>query len=311
MAEKKKRGQNFTMEEKDRLIKLLAQYRSTILNKKTDGTTNMAKMQAWNALTNKFNSCGSTYRTKDSLVKQWDKLKTEAKIYNGKNKKGVMGTGGGPSTVKSDPVLDQACDLLGRACSGMLAVNDSDADIPTSGALESSMFHDIATEVEIYEREGEQDVPMENMTVQDVAPGPSCLVEFQSTPANMNIPDAVPGPSGVTQQMPLTDIPDQENTTTGQPLWSRRRRPQMGARHERTEALENITSSFCNVQQQKLTYEQLKVQLLMDEKIFKDSLYKIQLTTAEKELEIKVEILKQIQRGGLSLENIMGKKKDE
>ncbi|CAG9130449.1 unnamed protein product [Plutella xylostella] len=161
-------------------------------------------------------------------------------------------------------ILDQACDLLGRACSGMLAVNDSDADIPTSGALESSMFHDIATEVEIYEREGEQGVPM-----------------------------------------------DQENTTTGQPLWSRRRRPQMGARHERTEALENITSSFCNVQQQKLSYEQLKVQLLMDEKIFKDSLYKIQLTTAEKELEIKVEILKQIQRGGLSLENIMGKKKDE
>ncbi|XP_048485580.1 nuclear apoptosis-inducing factor 1-like [Plutella xylostella] len=167
MAEKKKRGQNFTMEEKDRLIKLLAQYRSTILNKKTDGTTNMAKMQAWNALTNKFNSCGSTYRTKDSLVKQWDKLKTEAKIYKGKNNKGVMGTGGGPSTVKSDPVLDQACDLLGRACSGMLAVNDSDADIPTSGELESSMFHDIATEVEIYEREGEQDVPMVSCFIYD------------------------------------------------------------------------------------------------------------------------------------------------
>lgn len=76
---------------------------------------------------------------------------------------------------------------------------------------------------------------------------------------------------------------------------SRRSRPQMGARHERTEALENITSSFCDVQQQKLSYEQMKVQLLMDEKIFKDRLYTIQLATAEKELEIKVEILKQIQ----------------
>lgn len=62
MAEKRKRGQNFTLEEKDRLVKLLREYKNTILNKKTDGTTNEAKSKAWISLTESFNTTGTIYR---------------------------------------------------------------------------------------------------------------------------------------------------------------------------------------------------------------------------------------------------------
>lgn len=62
MAEKRKRGQNFTLEDKDKLVKLLLQHKETILNKKTDGATNESKTNAWIELTDSFNSSGTTYR---------------------------------------------------------------------------------------------------------------------------------------------------------------------------------------------------------------------------------------------------------
>lgn len=62
MAEKRKRGQNFSLEEKDKLVKILLAHKDTILNKKTDGTTNEAKNMAWLSVTNTFNSTGTIYR---------------------------------------------------------------------------------------------------------------------------------------------------------------------------------------------------------------------------------------------------------
>lgn len=62
MAEKRKRGQNFVAEEKDKLVKLLSSHKETILNKKTDGSTNEAKNKAWVEITNSFNSSATIYR---------------------------------------------------------------------------------------------------------------------------------------------------------------------------------------------------------------------------------------------------------
>lgn len=68
MAEKRKRGQNFTAEDKEKLVKLLLDHRDTILNKKTDGSTNEAKSNSWIALTNAFNASGSTFRFECLLI---------------------------------------------------------------------------------------------------------------------------------------------------------------------------------------------------------------------------------------------------
>lgn len=67
MAEKRKRAQNFTSEEKERLIRLLLEHVDTILNKKTDGATNESKCMAWTTITDTFNASGSIYRYRNLL----------------------------------------------------------------------------------------------------------------------------------------------------------------------------------------------------------------------------------------------------
>lgn len=62
MAEKRKRSQNFTTEEKQKLVKLLMEHKSAILSKKTDKCTNEAKILAWNKLTASFNATGTVHR---------------------------------------------------------------------------------------------------------------------------------------------------------------------------------------------------------------------------------------------------------
>jgi len=62
MSEKRKRGQNFSAEEKDRLVKLLMSQKDTILNKKTDGSSNEVKNKAWLDVTNAFNASATIYR---------------------------------------------------------------------------------------------------------------------------------------------------------------------------------------------------------------------------------------------------------
>ncbi|PZC80796.1 hypothetical protein B5X24_HaOG213783 [Helicoverpa armigera] len=64
MAEKRKRSQNFTVDEKDKLVKLVCVFKNIILNKRTDGTTNQAKNEAWLNLCSQYNSTGNMYRWK-------------------------------------------------------------------------------------------------------------------------------------------------------------------------------------------------------------------------------------------------------
>lgn len=71
-------------------------------------------------------------RSKDALIRVWEKMKSEAKMYNSRNRSCTIGTGGGPSTLKTDPILEQVCDLMGRGCSGIADVFDSDSVITMS-----------------------------------------------------------------------------------------------------------------------------------------------------------------------------------
>ncbi|KAL4721135.1 hypothetical protein ACJJTC_009415 [Scirpophaga incertulas] len=122
MSEKRKRGQHFSIEDKDKLIKLLLQYNDTILNKKRDGSTNEAKNSAWISITNSFNSTSNTHRNKESLMKIWEKLKSDSKKYYAQITNNTTQTGGGPLVLKIDPALEQVCAILGRRCTGILGV---------------------------------------------------------------------------------------------------------------------------------------------------------------------------------------------
>lgn len=61
-------------------------------------------------------------------MKFWEKLKTEGKIYFTASRKSATGTGGGPSTIKVDPIMEQVCSIMGRGCSGIENVADCDSE---------------------------------------------------------------------------------------------------------------------------------------------------------------------------------------
>lgn len=65
--------------------------------------------------------------TKESLIKVWEKLKSESKLYYTSSRKNATQTGGGPSLVKFDPLLEQVCVIMGRGCTGIEGVYDSDS----------------------------------------------------------------------------------------------------------------------------------------------------------------------------------------
>ncbi|KAF5278518.1 hypothetical protein FQR65_LT15667 [Abscondita terminalis] len=124
--ETKKRCPNFTSDEKVKLLQLIESQKDTILNKKTDGTTNKAKEDAWLQITNNFNAISSTIRPTDSLKKMWNTLKSTAKTYKAKQRIDVTKTGGGPEEVKTDPILEEVLRFMGRGGVGLSSINDSD-----------------------------------------------------------------------------------------------------------------------------------------------------------------------------------------
>ncbi|XP_063836842.1 uncharacterized protein LOC135085984 isoform X2 [Ostrinia nubilalis] len=127
MAEKRKRGQNFTIEDKNKLIQLLLPHKEIILNKKTDGATNELKNSAWIEITKSFNSSSDplSYRTKKSLMKVWEKLKFESKNYSAQTEDTQTGR---PLTLQIDPVMEQVCSFLGQEYTGMSVAPNCDAD---------------------------------------------------------------------------------------------------------------------------------------------------------------------------------------
>ncbi|XP_063897532.1 uncharacterized protein LOC110382059 isoform X1 [Helicoverpa armigera] len=275
MTEKRKRGQNFSLQEKYKLIKLLLRHKETILNKKTDGATNEAKNCSWIAITNSFNSTSKIHRNKESLMKMWEKLKSESKKYvlmqNNATRNGDV-----LSTLKIDPILEKVCAFLGRGCTEKLEVPDSDAE--TELETEKAQIEEISdsAELQIYER-----INMENNLVKESkADGIQELRDFCT------------------------------NKTS---LWSRKR-PHISNNNERTEATSldsHKNACLQNVNKKRETVEDLKGQILREELEFKRKLYDLQLQAAAKELEIKTAILDQIKGGGISLSNLFGFQNDK
>lgn len=80
MPSKKNRTKNFDGQEKQYLIDLLQLYRNIIENKKTDSSTNLKKVAAWDEITKKFNSVNNRYiRTSEQLKNCYENIKKRAK----------------------------------------------------------------------------------------------------------------------------------------------------------------------------------------------------------------------------------------
>ena len=80
MAEKRKRGANFSDLERAKLIRLMEDYKQVIEGKRHDNSNNKKKAHAWEQLTQKFNLEASvTKRTSKQLLHLWRDLKGKAK----------------------------------------------------------------------------------------------------------------------------------------------------------------------------------------------------------------------------------------
>lgn len=126
-AEKRKRAVNFTTEEKMRFLRIL-QIRGLVIITKVnshDLDTNRRKEDAWTEITDELNATGSIHRTKDTLKKLWNKLKTDVRSLSQTN-----GSGEGESRF-DDPALEVVADIMSygsssgdSTCSGLESVYD-------------------------------------------------------------------------------------------------------------------------------------------------------------------------------------------
>ncbi|CAG9785593.1 unnamed protein product [Diatraea saccharalis] len=198
-------------------------YKDTILNKRTDGTTNEAKTKAWVSVAARFNSSATTHRSKESLLRVWEKLKTEAKLYKSNLRENFNKTGGGPCITKIDPILEQVCSIMGRACTGILNINDSDADLPLTVNIEnviSPLPTDLINPV---------------AAIQQNTNSTADLVETEFLMSKDPLHD------NVINLMATDDIQLNKNVAPASPIstpiWARRRRPIINQTNERTEGI--------------------------------------------------------------------------
>ncbi|RVE42447.1 hypothetical protein evm_012904 [Chilo suppressalis] len=114
----KKRGANYTQEEKSLLLDLIMQYKDIVESKRTGGIFTQKKRDAWSTITAKYNSNGSGPRDVGQLKALYDNMKqksrkeigekndlTQALLNVKEDKMEMKKTGGGfwkPRTTEAD-----------------------------------------------------------------------------------------------------------------------------------------------------------------------------------------------------------------
>ncbi|XP_047540504.1 uncharacterized protein LOC125073647, partial [Vanessa atalanta] len=109
------------------LVQLVAA--SKIINcKATNATNNKLKEQAWQDLTNQYNSSVTSFpRTPSQLRLKWENLKKSARKRCATMKSSCNKTGGGKDYFPPDEVLDKVASLLGNTCQGFSVEFGGDA----------------------------------------------------------------------------------------------------------------------------------------------------------------------------------------
>ncbi|CAK1547675.1 unnamed protein product [Leptosia nina] len=212
--------------------------RKRYLNKQRQRRFRARQRIEWHS---KFSHQGHSQRSKESLIRVWEQLKVESKLYVSSLQ-----------DTKQDPFLDLVCSILGRGCSGA-CVADCDMDFNEGSSNEQ--------------------------TYQDHIQEPLVIVEEVSSK-------------------------EEENQNENSSQWPKRKSaPRM---YDKTVSTSCLSSSSEDIHKKKENTDEMKETLLQEEIDFKRQLYALKIQSAEKDLEIRNEILKQIKGGAIQCESLYG-----
>ncbi|KAH9638827.1 hypothetical protein HF086_012780 [Spodoptera exigua] len=195
------------------------------------------------------------FRNKESLMKMWEKLKSDSKKYYAQLKNKTTQTGGGPLIFKIDPVLEQVCGILGRGYTGILGVSDCDTE--TMQETEKVRLKVFCTQDEFWQPAVEINTQTigepKNLEVQEEMPDKTQLQinEFIVDGNLAEEPKAGVGrknylnneyPSGSQQSRTGLNIKEQHSTPINKTPLKSRRRPQISTTNERYDLRGNCCS---------------------------------------------------------------------
>ncbi|KAJ8705243.1 hypothetical protein PYW07_000743 [Mythimna separata] len=154
--QKKKRGENWSPEEKEILRQLISQSAHIIEDKSTKTAVNILKIKEWKNLSNKFNEITGKKRSVEEIKLAWKRMKLSAKLNVSAHRREQARTGGGEK-----PQSPSAEDLQIMAIAPhdfVIEVNDYDSDamIPiTMVATETNNMLVVPKPGPSYEESGE------------------------------------------------------------------------------------------------------------------------------------------------------------
>ena len=130
MAAKTDRSANFSEEEKFLLVSLIDKYPCLHDLKSTDYSTIQMKVNAWVAITEKFNSSSPHQKQRDikSLKALWKRLKMKARKEIAQFRRASTKTGGGKRPKEPSDLYIQVYDLMNEDETTMVNAFDDDAE---------------------------------------------------------------------------------------------------------------------------------------------------------------------------------------
>lgn len=92
----------------------MSKYKQIVESKKTDGVTWKEKVNAWNKITDLYNSenANQEYRPVESLKKLYDNIKRNIRKEVAEEKTSIRCTGGGSGIVVNDPNKELALSIM-------------------------------------------------------------------------------------------------------------------------------------------------------------------------------------------------------
>ncbi|XP_063219111.1 myb/SANT-like DNA-binding domain-containing protein 3 [Bacillus rossius redtenbacheri] len=291
MSETKRiRTQNFSSDEKMKVLSLVERHKNIIENKRTDAVSCKEKDAAWEKLANTFNAGSSVMRSKESLRKLYEKLKRDAKVAHSTEKINLMKTGGGPnSVVIIDPVILKTSTLMGRSCTGLQNPYDDDFEIDATKRV---------TLEEDPEKSVEADVQYNSICI-EVNPNDGNSREFEMA-NELTSPD-VP----MILEMGQISSPSTSSASKKKRKWCDRRRPAL-KKSDAVQELHALCKAFESSSASKKETEELKVQHMMELQKIKVQILEAELKIKEEDLKIRQEILRNLKEGTLPIQHAMG-----
>ncbi|XP_063821426.1 uncharacterized protein LOC135071594 [Ostrinia nubilalis] len=133
MAEqKKKRGENWSSEEKEILRQLIGQSAHIIEDKSTKTSINIQKIKEWKNISNKFNEITGKLRSCAEMKLAWKRMKLSAKLNLSSHRREQTKTGGGPKPSSPSPEDLEIMAIAPHDFVIELNDYDSDAVIPVT-----------------------------------------------------------------------------------------------------------------------------------------------------------------------------------